>query len=470
MSPLPSSRPRFNTGNRNALASNSDLGMVYWGSGSVVYWWNPIDDTEGVLADLTGQINGTLESAGATYHGGYYYFSTEIGGNANGIYRMAINPNGGTSVVAGSLEQLAPNQPEDGLEAIFGRDMRPDYGDLTVLTVNGEPVMFGSTVDGYDGAATGYWWSYNINSGAFTYIAQENNPNHVQLGTDLNGNTWGTAANGDLYSVNQATGQLTFTGHAIGIGFYDLSGSFCVPPELADIDLSKAMIANADEDGSSTVTTGDTLTYQFTATNTGNVVLTGVTITDPRPGMSSLSCSEPMPAGLSSGETRSRARPHTRSPQPTSRTAASPTLHLWSAPRRRVQPSATPRLRSSSLPSPKSLSPRPPTLPGRSSPASSSHTRSPSTTPVSSPSKTSRWLTRFPAGTSYVDQSTIVSRLDRRHVAQVVEPAGRQRQSHLEQLQQSHQCDVHDAGCYDIADVNLGFTATHGTGARSGRP
>jgi len=290
----------FNTGNRNALASNRDLGMVYWGSGSVVYWWNPIDDTEGVLVDLTGQINGTLESAGATYHGGYYYFSTEISGNANGIYRIDID-SAGTTVVPGSLELLAANQPEDGLEAIFGRDMRPDYGDLTVLTVNGEPVMFGSVVDGFTG--TGYWWSYNINGGTFSYIAQENNPNHVQLGTDLEGDTWGTAANGDLYSVNVATGELTFTGHAIGIGFFDLSGSFCVPPELADIDLDKTMVANADADGSSSVTTGDTLTYQFTATNTGNVVLTGVTITDPLPGMSGLSCSEPMPAGISSGET-----------------------------------------------------------------------------------------------------------------------------------------------------------------------
>ena len=296
-------RTSFNTGDRNALASNSDLGLVYWGSGSVVYWWNPIDDTEGVLVDLTGQINGTLESAGATYNGGYYYFSTEISGNANGIYRIAIDPTNGTAVIPGSLAQLAPNQPEDGLEAALGRDLRPDYGDLTVLTVNGQPVMFGSVADGYSSPLVGYWWSYNINSGVFTYITRETSPSYVQLGTDLDGHTWGTTTTGALYQVNQATGQMTYTGHSTGINFYDLSGSFCVPPELADIDLSKTLIGNADEDGSSTVTTGDTLTYQFAATNTGNVALTGVTISDPLPGMSGLSCSEPMPAGLSSGDT-----------------------------------------------------------------------------------------------------------------------------------------------------------------------
>ena len=47
------------------------------------------------------------------------------------------------------------------------------------------------------------------------------------------------------------------------------------------LDISKPAPTNADEDGSGTVSVGDTLTYTITVTNTGDVDQTDVIVTDP---------------------------------------------------------------------------------------------------------------------------------------------------------------------------------------------
>ncbi len=56
------------------------------------------------------------------------------------------------------------------------------------------------------------------------------------------------------------------------------------------LQLTKVLAANADEDGSMTVTTGDTLTYTVTATNVGSVALSNVIVTDTRITPSSVAC------------------------------------------------------------------------------------------------------------------------------------------------------------------------------------
>ena len=55
--------------------------------------------------------------------------------------------------------------------------------------------------------------------------------------------------------------------------------------------LSKALTSNADEDKTSTITVGDTLTYTVTLLNDGDVTLTDTTITDDKISPSSASCS-----------------------------------------------------------------------------------------------------------------------------------------------------------------------------------
>ena len=77
------------------------------------------------------------------------------------------------------------------------------------------------------------------------------------------------------------------------------------------ISLTKTLFANADEDGSGSVTLGDTLTYQFVASNDGDVTLVGVQITDPLSGLSALACTPAQPASLAVTETLTCAATYT---------------------------------------------------------------------------------------------------------------------------------------------------------------
>ncbi|MEA1908894.1 MAG: hypothetical protein U9N43_07695, partial [Euryarchaeota archaeon] len=61
-------------------------------------------------------------------------------------------------------------------------------------------------------------------------------------------------------------------------------------PHNPSINLIKTMTDNADEDESTDVSLGDTLTYTFSVTNDGNVNLDPVSVTDPMTGLGALSC------------------------------------------------------------------------------------------------------------------------------------------------------------------------------------
>ena len=54
-----------------------------------------------------------------------------------------------------------------------------------------------------------------------------------------------------------------------------------VVPAAPALGIVKVLSGNADEDGSTTVSIGDTLTYTITVTNTGNLDQTNVVVSDP---------------------------------------------------------------------------------------------------------------------------------------------------------------------------------------------
>ncbi|ALN88268.1 conserved repeat domain protein [Lysobacter capsici] len=67
--------------------------------------------------------------------------------------------------------------------------------------------------------------------------------------------------------------------------------------QMPNLTSAKAMTANADEDGDGRVSVGDTLTYTVTATNTGNIDLTDVVVSDDKITPNSITCATVAPTG-----------------------------------------------------------------------------------------------------------------------------------------------------------------------------
>ena len=72
---------------------------------------------------------------------------------------------------------------------------------------------------------------------------------------------------------------------------------------VSSLSLDKTLDQNADEDGSGSVTEGDTLSYRMQAINDGSLTLDNVSISDALAGLSALSCDAVMPTTLAPGDT-----------------------------------------------------------------------------------------------------------------------------------------------------------------------
>ena len=101
---------------------------------------------------------------------------------------------------------------------------------------------------------------------------------------------------GEAKNTAQATGTDP-AGHPV-----TATGSAVTPtaPRAALLTVKKAIAGHDDADHNGSISVGDTLRYEITATNAGNVTQTAVTISDPRLG--AMTCTPEQPATLQPGE------------------------------------------------------------------------------------------------------------------------------------------------------------------------
>jgi uncharacterized repeat protein (TIGR01451 family) len=106
-----------------------------------------------------------------------------------------------------------------------------------------------------------------------------------------------------IYTVKQIdydNGTIANTAHAAGITPQGAAvvdtGTLNTPiAQTSTMTVAKVMTSNADNDGSSSVTLNDVLAYTITATNTGNITQTAVTVSDPQLSPNSRICAAVVP-------------------------------------------------------------------------------------------------------------------------------------------------------------------------------
>lgn len=214
----------FTSSNLNAFASNPDGGIVYYGIGQTVYFWNPATNTHGTLADLSGQIasNESLSSGGGGYYGGNLYLGTEDGnpGSNPNVYRLPLAVDGLSTT--GTAQNL--NVPIDA---------NTSWGDLIVTAESNNTVIFGALSDNNNNSI---YFKYTIETASYELL-RDDLPNEMQIGVDVNGDLWGGAlSGGTLQKLDKQTGN--FYGNSISVSgnMWDLTGPINCPQNIEICD------------------------------------------------------------------------------------------------------------------------------------------------------------------------------------------------------------------------------------------
>ena len=203
------------TGYINALASNPDDGVVYYGKGASMYVYDPSNGTHALLKDFSSEITGAkLESGGGAYFNGYLYIAPEdVNGKGTYLYKIPISNNGLTAGTAVSIGN--PSGTNKG------------YGDFVIINEGSAGIMYGRTSDGtvYD------FWKYDLSTNTRTLI-KTGSGRYRQFALDLYGRLW--RANGD--EIQKIDFEGNTYGNIVTATEYiaDLTGPFnCVQGDLS---------------------------------------------------------------------------------------------------------------------------------------------------------------------------------------------------------------------------------------------
>ncbi len=234
------------TGNdANALAGNTQTGIIYYGENQNVHAYNPETNTDTIVYDITGQTPNptgvpgtpTLTSSAGTFHNGYYYFSPEIAGSnprrVRGVFRLRASADGLT--LTGPLEMVMDFESPNINSQIAGDPPIIDWGDIAVTSNNGDIFIYGAFFQNNGGAFSNHLFRYDVTNNSFLTVQVGTGQVRAhQLAFDINGALWaaeissggGPGSTRPLFTVDLNTLALTPQGNYQVLGTNNTFGSY----------------------------------------------------------------------------------------------------------------------------------------------------------------------------------------------------------------------------------------------------
>ncbi len=236
----------------NALAGNTQTGIIYYGENQNVHAYNPETNTDTIVYDITGQTPNptgvpgtmTLTSGAGTFYNGYYYFSPEVEGSnprrARGVFRLRVSADGLT--MFGPPETVLDFEAANISSQIAGDPPIVDWGDIAVTSNNGDIFIYGAFFQNDGGAFSNHLFRYDVtNDNFFTVQVGTGQVRTHQLAFDINGTLWaaeissgsGPGSTRPLFTVDLNTLALTqqssyqVLGAGNTFGSYDLGTPVC---------------------------------------------------------------------------------------------------------------------------------------------------------------------------------------------------------------------------------------------------
>ncbi len=163
-----------NTNSVNGLAANIDIGLVYYGAGNRIYYWNPAEGSSAAAHHFLHDFNTgsppapiqNIQSTAGTYLDGKYYVGSETGaGYIEDLYEVQMSGNG-TQVVSVRALNLLNACNCSGVQ-IGG------FGDISARYEGGSLVIYGSSADisGNNSGTSAGRWRFEPDANNWTLLA-----------------------------------------------------------------------------------------------------------------------------------------------------------------------------------------------------------------------------------------------------------------------------------------------------------